>query len=86
MTAEFKADDKLSGVGEGIEDVEVHVRRIASTRSRSPSILAASRDFLRADGSNRSGEGLRERLRRDSAGWVDDDMLVTTGGNEMLKP
>ena len=61
MTAEFKAD------GEGIEDVEVHVWRIASTLPKSPSILAALRDVLRADGSNGSGEGLGERLGGESA-------------------
>lgn len=47
MAAEFKVDDKLSGVGEGIEDVEVYVRRIVSTRSGSPSMLAALRNIQR---------------------------------------
>ena len=85
-TAETKAKDKSSGVREGIEDVEVHIWRILFTWSRSPSILAASRDFLRVDGLIGSGEGLREHLDRDSPVWVDDNMPVTIGANEILKP
>lgn len=86
IAAEARADPKSSGGGEGREGVEVHIRRIVSTWSRSPSQLAASRDLLRASGSDRLGEGLRERLDKDSGVWVDDDMVVTTGGNEILKP
>ena len=79
IAADVRADAKSSGVGGGREGVEVHVRRIVAAWSKTPSQVAALRDLSRASGSDGLGEGPRERLHRDSAVWVDDDMLVTTG-------
>ena len=79
-------DPKTSEVGGGREGVEVHVRRIVSAWSKSPSQVVASRDLSRASGSDGMGEGPRESLERESGVWMEDDMVVISGGCEMLKP
>ena len=79
IAADVRADAKSSGVGRERVGVEVHVRRIVSAWSKSPSQVAALKGLLKASGSDGLGKGPRDRLHRDSAVWVDDDMLVTTG-------
>ena len=66
IAAQVRTFPKSFRGGGGREGVEVHVWRIVSTQSRSPSQIAASWDLLRVSGSAGFDEELRERLDKVS--------------------